>query len=68
MKFYALLRCGCCTEEMEFKSEESIQNAFNKVGVAGTDVVDDDGVTHENIDMFYGFWTEEDEKNGLEDA
>jgi hypothetical protein len=53
MKFYAKARCGCCTIEMNFKDEESAKKAFVAAGLEATEIVDDDGVRHESVDMFY---------------
>jgi len=53
---YSKCDCGCCFEEMRFKSKESAGEAFSKVGIGNKKtIVDDQGTVHTHIDTFYGF-------------
>ena len=69
MKVYAKANCGCCEIEMFFKTKASAELAFNKLGLTcGGELIDDKGVTHKNIDTFYGlsFNEKEIENRGLD--
>lgn len=53
---HAKMCCVCCIAEMKFKDEQSALSAFVRSGLDVTaTIVDDEGVTHEDIDTFYGF-------------
>lgn len=64
-KFYASVCCGCCTATLHFKNEASISEAFGKVmyETAAT-IVDDAGITHHDIDTFYGWSQNKDNQCG----
>lgn len=62
--FYVKLCCGCCTAKMMFKDEESIRKAFKRAGLQSfVDITDDAGVTHSEVDTFYG-WSKNQEEQG----
>jgi hypothetical protein len=61
--FYAKRGCGCCTAKMMFKDERSIREAFKRAGLSFADITDDSGVTHREIDTFYG-WSRNQEEQG----
>jgi hypothetical protein len=59
--YYAWANCGCCkVGPMHFDSEVSFMKVLSKTRFTsfGT-ITDDEGVTHENIDTFYGFWRDD---------
>lgn len=61
--FYVKLDCGCCTVKMMFKDEQSIRKAFRAAGLqSSVDITDDAGVTHLDVDTFYGWSKNEDEQ------
>ncbi len=64
--FFARADCGCCDIEMKFYSAESAAKAFEEQGMRNGGIIQDDaGETHNGIDTFYGFWTDETENRGL---
>lgn len=53
---YVTASCGCCTEELKFKSYEAATAAFERAALSSvTTIVDDAGVAHDHLDTFYGF-------------
>lgn len=49
---------------MKFRDDTSISEAFKKVGLeAHVDITDDVGVTHKEVDTFYG-WSKNDQEQG----
>lgn len=54
-QYEALNSCGCCKEVMYFTDDESAQTAMMNAGLNSVaTVVDDSGMTHTQIDTFYG--------------
>lgn len=58
--------CGCCHEDLYFKNDQSAHEALKKAGLTATEIVDDIGIKHENVDLFYGIWRadKEEERSG----
>jgi hypothetical protein len=55
-RFFARASCGCCEIEMSFENEDRIREVFDKTEVSSSGViVDDQGVRHEGVDLFYGY-------------
>lgn len=49
---------------MMFRDEESIREAFKRAGLQSyDDITDDAGVTHSEVDTFYG-WSRNQEEQG----
>ena len=54
--FYVRRGCGCCYDELKFKDELSIREAFIEAGLDSSATIEDEaGVTHKNVDTFYGW-------------
>jgi hypothetical protein len=62
---YVKQDCGCCTESLQFKDEESADKAFAAAGLGnGVEIVDDAGTKHGGLDTFYGFSLSDEEQGG----
>jgi hypothetical protein len=55
INIFVKLTCGCCEDVMQFESEDSAIDAFDKVGLGHHDMIDDAGVLHTGVDTFYGY-------------
>lgn len=54
-KYEASLSCGCCTDILLFKDDESVLCAMREAGLDScATIVDQAGNTHNNVDTFYG--------------
>lgn len=63
--FYIKQVCGCCTAEVQFQTEERLQEALAKMGLTSNGVlVDDAGQKHTGLDSFYGYSTDNEEARG----